>query len=175
MSHPASFQRREVIQRCSDGCPAVRVGNDGCAISHVIIATPGRDCTENRCTLRVCSRYFFSRSRFATGMRDMPEMAEMAQALSHRSNTCRTGKDKAKAFNNILGSQCVLSRAFASNHRTRKGSEERAKRVVALSRHLWRLFPPEFYPRTLTYIYLCSNITEYLTVNAFEKTRNTSL
>ena len=85
-------------------------------------------------------------------MRDMPEMAEMAQALSHRSNTCRTGKDKAKAFNNILGSQCVLSRAFASNHRTRKGSEERAKRVVALSRHLWRLFPPEFYPQTLTYI-----------------------
>ena len=36
-------------------------------------------------------------------------------------------------------------------------------------------FSPEFYPRTLTYIYLCSNITEYLTVNAFEKTRNTSL
>ena len=44
---------------------------------------------------------------------------------------------------------------------------------MALSRHLWRLFPPEFYPQTLTYIKLCSNITEYLTVNAFEKTQNT--
>jgi hypothetical protein len=79
----------------------------------------------------------------------MPEMEEMAQALSHRSNTCCTGKDKARVVN-ILGSRRVLSRAFASNHR-RKGSEERA-RVMALSRHLWSLFPPEFYPQTLTYI-----------------------
>ena len=48
ISHPTLFQRRQVIQSCSDGCPAVRVGN-GCAISYVI-ATPGRNCTENRST-----------------------------------------------------------------------------------------------------------------------------